>query len=249
MNSSLPPDRGSDTSASDPSGSGPPANAPAPEVRSPLPGCLIVGVCVTIFASLIVFSFWTGIRQSQAIDAFTDDEPARLPAARLQDETLAAELDAGIASLAQASREGIATNLLIDSDGLNHLIATRSELAELRGRLRIREIAEGTITCDISFPINRLPWQEGRRYLNGQLTLVPELADGEPLFRVTGIEVPGTEVPEWFQDQISFYHLMETFVLDEAFQPYLRQLAAFRLEDDRLLIRTKGWLEGRGQSP
>ncbi len=244
MNSSPPPDRGSA-----PSQTAPPANAPAPEVRGPLPGCIIVGVCVTIFASLIVFSFWTGIRQSQAIDAFTDNEPARLPVARIQDEAVAAELDAGIATLAQASRQGTVTDLLIDSDGLNHLIATRSELAEMRGRLRVREIAGGAITCEISFPINRLPWQEGRRYLNGQLTLIPELADGEPLFRVTGIEVPGRDVPDWFQDQISFYHLMETFVLDETFQPYLRQLAAFRLEEDRLLIRTKGWLEGRGQAP
>lgn len=242
MNSSPQPDRRASSSCNTP-----PADAQAPEVRGPLPGCIIVGVCVTIFASLIVFSFWTGIRQSQAIDAFTDNEPARLPVVRLQDETLAAELDAGVSALARASRQGTSTDLLIDSDGLNHLIATRAELAEMRGRLHVRAISEGTITCEISFPINRLPWQEGRRYLNGQLTMVPELADGEPFFRVIGIEVPGREVPEWFQDQISFYHLMETFVLDEAFQPYLRQLAAFRLEEDRLLIRTKGWLEVGGK--
>jgi len=218
-----------------------PAAAP-PAPRGPLPGCIIISIGVLVFASLITFSIWTGIRQNQAIDEFTDENPDKLPVERLE-ENAAAGLDAGLRALGNAARAGTAAELRLDAAQLNHLIATDPALAELRGQLHIERISGSTISCRMSYPMNTLPWSNTRRFLNARLELRPELSEGEPVLRVAAITVPGRDLPAWFRDYFSIYQPLERTIRDDRFAPYIRQLSSFDLADGRLVVRTKNWKE------
>lgn len=206
------------------------------------PSCTIVACAALFFVALIAYSIWQGVKRSELIEGFTDSEPAPLAIERLDDDSA---FEAKIAKFASAVEEGTAYELRVDAADLNHLIATRETLEELKGQLKIISIADGKITARIAYPINKLPWESGKRYMNGEMEVEPEIANGYPIFRVRGLRVDGDrEIPDWFQEHFSVYNVTEKFTLPVENKPILQQITALEVVDDELVVKTLSWKFG-----
>ena len=146
-------------------------------------------------------------------------------------------------------REGD-TKLELTTDDLNLAIAAYEPLKELRGTFRIRELhADGKLIADISFPMNGKPrrTRDGEpgvfttdpRYLNGTLVARPELAQGEVVFRIDSLDIPGAAVPEPFLKQMSPYRITERYKEDTTIGPAMKKLTGLELADGKVILRKK----------
>ncbi|QQL45931.1 hypothetical protein [Sulfuriroseicoccus oceanibius] len=220
-----------------------PTTQPSNEPRhSIVPSCLIVACAAVFFVALIVYAIWQGVERSNQIDAFTDPEPTAISIDRLADDSAFEER---IGSFSQAVHEGTAYELRVTAADLNHLIATRKTLEELKGQLKVLSIGDGKITARIAYPINRLPWESGQRYMNGEIDVVPETPKGYPIFRVKALRVDGDrEIPDWFQEHFSVYNVTERFTLPVENKPMLQQITALTIEGNELVVKTLSWKFG-----
>lgn len=205
-------------------------------------GCAVGGIGLVFFAALIAWTLWQGLEQNKAIAVFTRPEP-ELRAVEKLPEDRAAIFAGEMAAFARALDEGARVELKADAATLNHLIATEESLASLRGQLHVSSITGGKVHCTICFPLNGLPWENKKRYLIGEVVMLPELTDGQPAFRVESLVVPGHDLPDWFTSQFSLYHLLERYQKDERWRDRVRQLSALSVEGDRVVARTKAWKE------
>lgn len=222
----------------------PPSPASGPGARGLL-FVFTVGVVGTLFfAALIAWALWQGIQQNKAIEQFTEPEPVMQPVEKLPDDR-AAIFGGEMAGFMNSLDAGSRAEVKADAAALNHLIATDESLSSLRGQLHVDSIADGKVHCNICFPINGLPWNNRKRYLIGQVVMVPELTDGQPAFRVVSLVVPGKELPDWFTSQFSLYHLLERYQKDEKWRARVRQLSALAVEDGHVVARTKAWKENQ----
>ena len=171
-------------------------------------GCGIVLLGVLVFGGVIAFSIWQGLKQSEAIDKFTQSERVLQPVEKLPPEQAAA-LDAALGRFTAALDKPREETLALDAAQLNHLLAGYEALADLRGQLAVRAITPEGIVASICYPINPLPFEKRSRFLVGEITLRPELAAGSAVLKVTALRVPGKEVPKWFFDQVAPHHLPE----------------------------------------
>jgi hypothetical protein len=210
--------------------------------RGPLVGCLMGLFGLGFFAALIAWSLWQGLAQNKAIDAFTLPNPVLQPVATLPAAD-ASQLATRLQSLNAALDSGARAEATFSAADLNHLIATEPGLADLRGQLHVTAIHDGQLLCSISFPLNGLPWENRKRYLVGNLALKPELTDGHPAFRMTSLTVPGKPIPDWFTKQFATYHLLERYQSDKTFNSRVAQLAALTTDNDRVVVRSKAWIE------
>jgi hypothetical protein len=215
---------------------------PEPKARGLLFGCGFGIFGILYFAGLIAWTFWQANKSNEAVDAFTVANPVIQPVVKLPEaESLA--LDAKLHSFAGALDAGSRAETRLDAAALNHLIATDERLADLRGQLYINRIENGKVHCQICYPLNGLPWENRKRYMIGNLTLIPELKDGNPAFRVAALEVPGHTLPKGFTDQFSIYHMLEKYQKDETIRRRTLQLSALTGEGGEVVLRSKAWKE------
>lgn len=157
--------------------------ADAPEKPfSPGAGCMIPIAIVLIVTLFIGFAGYSFFKQNAAIEKFTTDTPLEiLPAA--PDPAVVERLNEFPIRLTVAD--------------LNALLATVPELDAIKEMIRADSIADGQVTATISFPMNK-PFSETPRYLNGTLTFIPKVTNGDFFLESTGIQVPGKEIDEGF---------------------------------------------------
>jgi hypothetical protein len=201
---------------------------------------MIAALVMVLF--LLGYSFWSLFHLGDAIAGFTS--PAAKPVALdlLDDRQPAlAELTARLAAFrdgcaAEPARE---SSLALSADDLNLAIAAFDAFKDLRHTLRVREINADCVLLDISFPVNGRPFSGERRYLNGTLTVVPEMAPGEVVLRVTDIQVPGARVPREFVDRFSPYRVFERYRKDPVLGPPMQRLTGLSLGEGKIVVRAK----------
>jgi hypothetical protein len=89
---------------------------------------------------------------------------------------------------------------------------------------RTREGESGWVTTD-------------PRYLNGTLVARPELAQGEIVFRIDAIDVPGAVIPEPFRKQMSPYRITERYKTDPVLGPAMAKLTGLEFSDGKAIVR------------
>ncbi|CAN5363987.1 hypothetical protein BH23VER1_BH23VER1_20760 [soil metagenome] len=166
---------------SDPPPAAPP-NPSSPKPFSPGAGCVIPIVILLIGTFLVGFAIYSFFQQNAAIEAFA--APAPLP---IEPGPPVPGLHHRLQSFP----------LRLTVDDLNSLLATTPELEPIRTMIKAEEIADGQVTATISFPLNK-PFTEEPRFLNGTLTFVPRVANGEFFLEPTAITVPGKSVDDGF---------------------------------------------------
>jgi hypothetical protein len=224
---------------------------PQATARSPFAGCTIMLVLMGLMIFLVVFSGWVLFRQFDEIAKFTSDKPAPVEVSSVSGrETEANALAERVESFRQSlDREGD-TRLELTTDELNLAIAAYEPLKELRGTFRVKELhADGKLIADISFPMNGKPrrtrdgesglFSTDPRYLNGQLVARPELAQGEVVFRIESLDIPGATVPEPFLKQMSPYRITERYKTDTTIGPAMKKLTGLEFEEGKVILRKK----------
>jgi len=224
---------------------------PQATARSPFAGCTIMIILMVLMVFLVVFSGWVLFRQFDEIAKFTSDKPAPVEVSSVSGrETEANALAERVETFRQSlDREGD-TRLELTVDDLNLAIAAYEPLKELRGTFRIKELhADGYLIADISFPMNGKPrlTRDGEsgmfatdpRYLNGKLVARPELAQGEVVFRIESLDIPGAIVPEPFLKQMSPYRITERYKTDTTIGPALAKLTGLEFEEGKVILRKK----------
>ena len=215
-----------------------PQNAQGPQ-RGIGFGCAVAVGGTLFFAGLIAFALWQGMKRSEMIDTFTSAEPDIIEIARLdppESERVESELESFLAGV----NSGTTYEWYLDVAELNHLIAISSpeDFGELKGQLAVTKIADGKIFADIAFPINRLPWEKGERYLNAKVEIAPEIVKNNPILKVLSLNVPGKEIPDWFDEHFSIYNLAERFSMDPKTFDQTRQISELRVVDDTLFVKS-----------
>lgn len=201
-------------------------------------GCAIAIGGTVFFAALICFALWQGMKRSELIDEFTSPEPTVLAIARL-DATESERVESELAAFITALREGRDYVWKLDAAELNHLLAISSpeDFGELKGQLRVTDIRDDRVLAEIAFPINRLPWEKGERFLNGKIEILPEIVKNNPILKVTSLRVPGKEVPDWFDEHFSIYNLVERFSLNPDTYDLTRQISELKIEHNELVVK------------
>lgn len=191
--------------------------------RSPFAGCAILIMAVLVMLFLVIFSVVVLFRQFDAISKFTQEKPVQIEIVALEDrESELNRLAEKIEIFRLAVIDGKSAFLELDPAEINLAIAVYEDFKDLRGTLRVREIADERIFFDISFRLNgkpRLakPGEKGMmgsdpRYLNAILVAEPGLLNREVVLQVRNIEVENQVVPRDFMEQMSPYRIAERYV-------------------------------------
>ena len=215
--------------------------------RSPFAGCAILIAALLVMVFLIVFSTVTLFRQFNAIAKFTAEKPVVIETSSLDDQEPALNaLAERLESFRQQLDGDKETSLALTPEELNLAIAAYPQFKDLRGTFHINGIEGETLRVGISFPLNgkpRLAHQDetgwiasDTRYLNGTLVARPVLSKREVILKLDDIQVPGSEVPREFVEQMSPYRISERYLTDPVLGPVMAKLTRVGIADGKVML-------------
>jgi hypothetical protein len=170
-------------------------------------GCAIFVLMILTFGGIVTWVVHTLMEQDRQIATFTVESADPMPPAVVSDADRAA-LREKLATFSASADKGDAAQLELSVTECNALLALATDAGIGGGNdstpypqlLRFTGFdAPGRlIQSDIRLPMNKLPWQEGRRFLVGQATFRTEFDDGSLKLQIAGISVPGKPVSDGF---------------------------------------------------
>lgn len=129
--------------------------------------------------------------------------------------------------------------LSLSAEEINGLIAGDPNARELKNRLFVR-IEEDRISGDVSIPLPDLgPLKLQGRYLNGQATFRVTLTNQNLKVYMDNVEVNGKPLPAVLQKELVKKNLADEMRQDPEMQAFLKKMETIRIQDDRLILRTK----------
>lgn len=215
--------------------------------RSPFAGCAILIAALLVMVFLIVFSTVTLFRQFNEIAKFTGGKPTVIETASLDDQEPALNaLAERLESFRQQLDGDKEASLALTPEELNLAIAAYPQFKDLRGTFRINGIEGETLRVGISFPLNGKPrlarkdetgWiASDSRYLNGTLVARPVLLKREVILKLDDIQVPGSELPREFVEQMSPYRITERYLTDPVLGPAMAKLTRVGIADGKVVL-------------
>jgi hypothetical protein len=206
---------------------------------SPFAGCSIFIIAGALAAGMIGFTIWTYFKVKDTIAGFTEESPNAIELVETKGQESA---QTALKSKLVGFRHNIETKhkaeITLDADELNLAIATFDILKPHRNNLSISAIKDGHIEADISFPVKSRMGSDEMRYLNGSITVQPELVEGAAFPRVMEIRPakPG-DIPDEFKKFIS-ETLLRPLHEDKELGPIFKRLSAVEIKDNTLVLYT-----------
>ncbi|MFC4995026.1 hypothetical protein [Rubritalea tangerina] len=167
-------------------------NTEATGKPTPIAGCTIFLVILGMVSFLAIFAWYQYGQYKTEIINISQKEAKPTPLASLDDKAAISALDAKMGAFERAVKNGDKTQITFTPEEMNLAIARYDKLKPFRGMMSIREITEQTIIADICFEVRA--GFEGERFLNGSMTIEPEIAMGSLFPTVTEIS-PDTGNP------------------------------------------------------
>ncbi|MEI6675572.1 MAG: hypothetical protein WCO57_10370 [Verrucomicrobiota bacterium] len=229
----------------------PVSNKPiAANAHSPFAGCAILIAALAVMVFLVVFSTWGLFRQANEIVKFTAAAP--LPVAVSALDNREGELDRLAEKLGkfrqELAGEGEAA-LALTAQELNLAVAAYEPFKDLRGTLRVLELAGPSLKLGISFKLNGKPrlahsgenaWlASDPRFLNATLVARPQLMGREIVLQLDAIQVPAAKVPPEFIGHLSPYRITERYLTDALIGPAMAQLTSVEVLEGCVVLRRK----------
>lgn len=210
-------------------------------------GCALLMAAVLVMVFLIAYSAFTLFRQFNEIVKFTAEQPVRVEVSSLDNQEAALiRLAQSLEVFRQHLTDRESATLDLTADEINLAIAAYEPMREFRGTLRVVRIENEVLHMAIAFPLNGKPrlarpgeagWITSTpRYLNGNLVARPALHKGELVLQLVSLEVPGTQVPREFINQMSPYRICEHYLSDPVIGPVMARLTRVSIADGRLRI-------------
>lgn len=169
---------------------------------NPFYGCAILLIAITTFAFIILWSLYSGLKQSWEIDTFTETNAPPLAAIETGEPQKTA-VRTKLTTFAEAAKAGKPVTLTLSLDELNTVLvlAGESGVADYRGMLRFTGIDAPAqkLKADIRWQMNNLPFaQAAERFLVAQATFKPVIENNALELHIEDLNVPGKTVSEGF---------------------------------------------------
>lgn len=206
---------------------------------SPFAGCSIFIIAGALAAGMIAFTIWTYFKVKDTIAGFTEEAPRSIELVETKGrESAQTALKAKLVGFRHNIEARHQAEITLDADELNLAIATFDILKPHRHNLAISAIKDGHIEAAISFPVKSRMGSDEMRYLNGSITVQPELVEGAAFPRVMEIRPakPG-HIPDEFKKFIS-ETLLRPLHEDKELGPVFKRLSAVEIRDKTLVLRT-----------
>lgn len=203
-------------------------------------GCFIFLTIAAVVIFLIAWGIYTFVKQNAAIDEFTVADPITLEFT-LPDPATTATLHARLREFSAVPP----SPLVLSAADLNNIVTTEPRLENLRGMLRFDSIGDGLVHASISFPLRSLG-TSGFRYLNGAMTFLPNVVDGQFIMDLKSITVPDREVATGFISNYRHSRYLENlffrpFEEDKKLWPVIASVTTAKIEGDKIILeRTPG---------
>lgn len=214
---------------------------PAKQVnqRSPFAGCILMIAVACSFLFILVFSFFSLLKQDSAIKEFTNNTsspvPVSNPEARAND---LAALDERLSNFFKTIIEdGKEAEIRLTADDLNLAIGGHHEFNELQETFYVDSFKDGKMIVSINEALNGAPLSGTNYYLTGQLIGIPVISDEEVVFDVQEIKVPGKDVPDGFLGNYSPRRLMQRYKDHEKIGPMMRAIKEVKIEGDTMVVK------------
>lgn len=209
-------------------------------------GCAIFALMILTFGGIVTWVVHSLLEQNRQIAGFTVEQAPPLP------EFVASESDKAsvrgkLAAFAAAAEKGEAAPLELSVADCNILlvIATDAGIGGDKDSTPYPDLLRFTgfdaqarvLQTDIRLPMNKLPWQEGKRFLAGRAIFRPEIDNGSLVVRVQGVEVPGKAVPEGFVRNLKIWDWLDVAKKKDAMiAETLKRMTAWRFSADGKLL-------------
>ena len=222
----------------------PPHDPDAPAPKAPRFGCVLFALVFAFFTGALVFALMQGSRMAKDIEAFTAESPVELPAERGTPEELAA-IREKIAVFLEAVTPTVPppTELALSRRELNLLIANHNYLTDIRGRFYIDTIenvdGEAIISTRASRPRPKILFWKPRRYLNADIDVRVEAAEGQFFLRVADVRVEGATINSAILEYMKTEDLLDMYKNDEDFKTVTKKISSARIEGDTLIVSTE----------
>ncbi len=104
-------------------------------------------------------------------------------------------------------------------------------------------IANGTMTLNGALPLDEIPGFRGR-FLNGRVTFVPAILDGELVITLADFEIEANreipaEIRQALIQELENQNLLENFTQNPETEAFIRQLDTLELVDNRLVLERR----------
>ncbi len=210
---------------------------------SPFYGCAIMTMAAMTFGGIIAWSAYSLITQDKAIEVFTVNEPVKMAAINLPVETKAA-LEKRLTDFATGARAGQMVELKLNITELNALLTMAPDsgygsYAELL-RFEKTDPAKSTLSGQVSLPMNRLKFWEGRkRYLNGEAVFLIYVHEEGIDAKMVEVKVPGKTVAEGFVNGMEIWPWIGPYRKIEPLGTVLKLIKKVTVTADGVTLSTK----------
>jgi hypothetical protein len=209
---------------------------------SPYYGCVIMLAAALIFGGIIGWSAYTLFGQNKIFAELAQDEPGPIAPLQLEpaEET---QLQEKLMRFANDTKGTERAEVSLSLEELNALLALAPDLGagSYGEMLRFTSLDpdSNVLHADLSFPVRKLPWEEGFRYLVGKATFA--FKDTEAGFEATmsDISIPGKEIPEGFRDGMAFWPWIDPYRKTDSIGPVLKTIHTVKVTSTGLLLSTQ----------
>ena len=207
---------------------------------NPFYGCAILLIAIATFSFIILWSLYSGLKQSSEIDTFTETNAPPLAALEVGEAQKAAvrtKLDA----FGMAAKTGRPVTLTLSLDELNAVLVLSGEsgVADYRGMLRFTGIDAPAqkLKADIRWQMNNLPFaQAAERFLVGQATFKPVIENNALELHIEDLNVPGKAVSEGFLRHLRGWPWLNLAKLKPEVSAPLAKVTRFEFSTDGMLL-------------
>ena len=214
--------------------SGPPP--PAPKLSG---GCLMFLVVGGWLLALAAWMIWHLVGQVKEVRSFTDPTAQVIAPSAPSGEELAA-LRARLQAFAIAIEAKQAAQLELSVADLNHLLAAQDPINRLQDIAKVEDISD-VLRVKVALALNGIPFSGERLYLNGFISVRPEIKSDSGLVLLTRtLEVPGRNLsPGFTKTYLEANHLdglaLDPLRKDQRLQTILSKITSVRCQPGKLI--------------
>ncbi|MCE9519380.1 MAG: hypothetical protein K8R87_07505 [Verrucomicrobia bacterium] len=205
-------------------------------------GCAIFAMMILTFGGIVTWVIHSLLEQNRQIAGFTVEQAEPMPALGASDNDKEA-LREKLSAFAVAVEKGGAAHLELSVADCNVMLALATD-AGIGGdkestpypdllRFTGFDAQSRVLQSEIRLPMNKLPWQDGKRFLVGSATFRPEIDNGSLILKIEGVSVPGKPVPEGFVRNLKIWDWLDvakkknTHIADA-----LKKITAWRITEN-----------------
>ncbi|MDB6140490.1 MAG: hypothetical protein JWO94_3562 [Verrucomicrobiaceae bacterium] len=210
---------------------------------SPFYGCAIMAMAALMFGGIVGWSLYTLTKQDSAIAKFTVEQPAP-PARQSLSVADQAAFITKLNAFAQDATAGKPVTLVLSLPELNTLIdlAPDTGYGNFKEMIAFTSLKPGdSLVANVSLPLNKLKYWEGKRYAVGEATFVTEMSkdkDGGPDLRLTALTIPGKDVSTGFIDAFASWHWLSPYHKLPAFEPVMKAVKKISVTEQGVVLST-----------